>query len=150
PPRSSRPGPRTVTRGKDAFMHKFSYPQNSIESSIGSRRGCPHSPKARLGGRGGCPRPAWEGDSMFGRRSRRITASVLIAGCLCLLLSTPASAAPSAKAWRSAMAGSGFLGSFWSLLVSLWAGDDGPGGAPPGPPRPYTDEGPGMCPHGGH
>jgi len=91
---------------------------------------------------------------MFVRsRSRCVTASVLIAGCLCLPLATPAAfAAPSASVWRSAVAGSGFFGSVWSLLVSLWAGDGDQGGTYDGGHShgPSTDEGPGMCPHGGH
>ncbi|HZF08906.1 MAG TPA: hypothetical protein VFE33_08970 [Thermoanaerobaculia bacterium] len=49
------------------------------------------------------------------------------------------------------MASSGFFGSVWSLLVSLWAGDDDHGTYTGGGHHgPSTDEGPGMCPHGGH
>jgi hypothetical protein len=84
---------------------------------------------------------------MSSRTSRHVTASVLIAGCLCLPLATPAAAASSASLWRAAAPSSGLLGSFWSLLVNLWAGDDDHGVTHHGP---QTDEGPGMCPHGGH
>jgi hypothetical protein len=90
---------------------------------------------------------------MSGSTSRRVTAAVLIAGCLCLPLATPA-AASSAGLWRAAATSSSFLGSFWSLLVNLWAGDDDHGGTHHGHHHhhggPSTDEGPGMCPHGGH
>jgi hypothetical protein len=93
---------------------------------------------------------------MFRSRSRCITASALLAGCLCLPLATPAAfAARSAGAGQSTVAGAGLFGSFWSLLVSLWTGDDDHadtyhGGHHHGSGSGDSPEGPGMCPHGGH
>jgi hypothetical protein len=84
---------------------------------------------------------------------RRGTAVALIAGSLALLPgSAHALSGPrQARSLQAAPVSGGFLGSLWSLLVSLFAGDgcggqgghDGHGGGDPN-----TDEGPGMCPHG--
>jgi hypothetical protein len=90
---------------------------------------------------------------MSSRMVRRATASALLAGCLGLYpLAGQAAPAPHlGSSGRVAAASQSLLGSFWSRLVSLWAGDHdgGPGGPGGNDPRhPHTDEGPGICPHG--
>lgn len=93
---------------------------------------------------------------------RRVTASTLLAGSLCLLAAT-AEAAPASHPGSSRQAavvspsGSGshsgsYWGNLWTQLVHLFASDhhgaasggyDGHGHGDPD-----NDEGPGMCPHG--
>ncbi len=89
---------------------------------------------------------------------RRVTASTLLAGSLCLLAAT-AEAAPAPRPGSSrptavvSQSGSGsYWGNLWTQLVHLFASDhhdaagDGHGGHGHGDPD--NDEGPGMCPHG--
>jgi hypothetical protein len=97
---------------------------------------------------------------------RRVTASTLLAGSLCLLAAT-AEAAPAPRPGSSrptavvSQSGSGSSwgsywgsswGSLWTQLAHLFASDhhdaasDGHGGHGHGDPE--NDEGPGMCPHG--
>jgi hypothetical protein len=98
---------------------------------------------------------------MSSRMVRRATASALLAGCLGLspLTVQAAPALHHASSGRVAAAGPSLLGSLWSRLVSLWAGDhdgDTDGTGDTGDTRtgsghghhPHTDEGPGICPHG--
>jgi len=96
---------------------------------------------------------------------RRVTASTLLAGSLCLLAAT-AEAAPAPRPGSSrptavvSQSGSGSYGgsswgaswgSLWTQLAHLFASDHhdaATGSGHGGHGDPESDEGPGMCPHG--
>jgi hypothetical protein len=91
---------------------------------------------------------------------RRVTASTLLAGSLCLLAATaeaapaprPGSSRPTAVVSQSGTGSSwgSSWGSLWTQLVHLFASDhhDAASGGQGGHGDPESDEGPGMCPHG--